>query len=130
MELSPAGAGLRRSRGFREDHREGRSLAGGRYDLDRAAVGADEFGPIGVHAPLTLIGSSVPSAASNARLQLVARRLRRLGSRHPLGFLLASASQQDDHEPGEHGPDDEGGCGVSNCRRESHRAAWRTRHNG
>ena len=59
MELSPAGAGLRRRRGFREDHREGRSLAGGRYDLDRAAVGADEFGPIGVHAPLTLIGSSV-----------------------------------------------------------------------
>src|SRR6266566_9865275 len=90
--------GLRRRRGFREDNREGRSLAGGRHDLDRAAVGADEFGPIGVHAPLTLIGSSVPSAASNARLQLVARRLRRLGSRHPLGFLLASASQQDDHE--------------------------------
>src|SRR6266704_3323570 len=40
--LSPAGLGLRRRRGFREDHREGRSMAGKGGDLDRAAVGADD----------------------------------------------------------------------------------------
>ena len=124
MELSPAGAGLRRRRGFREDHREFR---GRQYfdSLRRLRTEHRDF-----HR-LRVVGPFPGRRAQRDPLELCLRYdCRRLGSRHPLGFLLASASQQDDHEPGEHGPDDEGGCGVSNCRRESHRAAWRTRHNG
>jgi len=50
MELSPASVGLRRRRGFREDHREGRSL-----------VGSDTTSIVPPWAPTTLFANARPS---------------------------------------------------------------------